>query len=33
MTREEEVRTQLLRPAFRNVAELRLRFLPYGELD
>jgi type II restriction enzyme len=32
-SREEEVRTQLLRPAFRNVAELRLRFLPYGELE
>ena len=32
-SREEEVRNQLLRPAFRNVCELRLRFLPYGDLE
>ena len=33
-TREEEVRSQLLRPAFRDVCrELRLRYLPYGDLE
>lgn len=31
--REEEVRAQLTRPAFRRVADLDVRFLPYGELE
>ncbi len=31
--REEEVRGQLLRPAFRHIAHLQMRFLPYGELS
>ena len=31
--RETEVRDQLLRPAFRSVANLRVRFLPYSELQ
>ena len=30
--REDEVRTQLMRPAFRSVSHLRVRFLPYSEL-
>lgn len=30
--REEEVRAQLARPAFRHVASLHVRFVPYGEL-
>lgn len=30
--REEDVRQQLARPAFRRVADLSVRFLPYGEL-
>lgn len=30
--REEEVRAQLRRPAFSRVADLQVRFLPYGEL-
>ena len=30
--RESEVRAQLARPAFRHVADLRVRYLPYGEL-
>lgn len=30
--REEQVRAQLVRPAFRGIAEMRVRFLPYGEL-
>jgi type II restriction enzyme len=30
--REEEVRAQLRRPAFARVADLRVRYLPYGEL-
>lgn len=30
--REDEVREQLLRPAFRHIAHLQMRFLPYGEL-
>jgi type II restriction enzyme len=30
--REDEVRAQLARPAFSRVADLRVRFLPYGEL-
>jgi type II restriction enzyme len=31
--REEEVRAQLQRPAFRRVADLELKYLGYGELD
>lgn len=31
--REHEVRMQLKRPAFRRVADLRVRYLPYGELE
>ena len=31
--REEEVRAQLLRPAFRNVSKLSVRFLPYSALE
>jgi type II restriction enzyme len=32
--REEEVREQLVRPAFRNASQqLRLRYMPYGELE
>lgn len=31
--REGEVRTQLRRPAFSRVADLQVRFLPYGELE
>ncbi|MFO0646450.1 MAG: type II restriction endonuclease [Polyangiales bacterium] len=31
--REKEVRDQLRRPAFRDVARLRVRYLPYSELD
>jgi type II restriction enzyme len=31
--REDEVRQQLRRPAFRRVADLDVRYLPYGELD
>lgn len=31
--REDDVRAQLRRPAFSRVADLRVRFLPYGELD
>ncbi|MDQ2102782.1 type II restriction endonuclease [Azospirillum isscasi] len=31
--REEEVRAQLSRPAFSRVADLRVRYLPYGELE
>lgn len=31
--REDDVRQQLARPAFRRVADLRVRFLPYGELE
>lgn len=30
--REEEVRAQLVRPAFQRVADLQMRYLPYGEL-
>jgi len=30
--REDEVRAQLQRPAFRSTARLSMRFLPYGEL-
>jgi type II restriction enzyme len=31
--REDEVRAQLARPAFRSVADLDVRFLAYGELE
>ena len=31
--REEEVRAQLARPAFRALGTLRVRYLPYGELE
>lgn len=31
--REDDVRAQLARPAFSRVADLRVRFLPYGELE
>ena len=31
--REEDVRTQLRRPAFSRVADLDVRYLPYGELE
>ncbi|MBZ4329687.1 MULTISPECIES: type II restriction endonuclease [Myxococcaceae] len=31
--REEDVRQQLARPAFRRVADLDVRYLPYGELE
>ena len=31
--REDDVRAQLARPAFTRVADLRVRYLPYGELD
>ena len=31
--REEDVRAQLARPAFSRVADLRVRYLPYGELE
>jgi type II restriction enzyme len=31
--REDEVRQQLQRPAFRRIAELGIRYLPYGELE
>lgn len=31
--REAEVRSQLARPAFSRVADLDVRYLPYGELD
>jgi type II restriction enzyme len=31
--REDEVRAQLARPAFQRVADLRVRYLPYGELE
>lgn len=30
--REEDVRRQLARPAFRSIADLRVRWLSYGEL-
>lgn len=32
-SRENEVRTQLARPAFTRVADLKVRFLPYSELE
>ena len=32
-SREADVRAQLQRPAFRHVADLRVRFLPYSELE
>ncbi len=31
--REDEVRAQLARPAFSRVADLKVRYLPYGELE
>jgi type II restriction enzyme len=31
--REDEVRRQLQRPAFRRIGELNVRWLPYGELE
>lgn len=31
--REAEVQAQLRRPAFKSVADLRVRYLPYGELE
>lgn len=31
--REDEVREQLQRPAFRHIATLQMRYLPYGELS
>ncbi|MDD1478605.1 hypothetical protein [Arthrobacter sp. H16F315] len=31
--REEDVRAQLRRPAFSRIADLHVRYLPYGELD
>ncbi|SUA47488.1 hypothetical protein [Nocardia africana] len=31
-SREQEVRTQIRRPAFSRVADLKVRYLPYGEL-
>ncbi|HSN13910.1 MAG TPA: type II restriction endonuclease, partial [Anaeromyxobacteraceae bacterium] len=31
--REDEVRRQLARPAFRRIGELAVKYLPYGELD
>ena len=32
-SREDEVRAQLARPAFRRVADLKVRYLPYAELE
>ncbi|ACG74491.1 conserved hypothetical protein [Anaeromyxobacter sp. K] len=32
-SREEDVRRQLVRPAFRAIGELSVRYLPYGELE
>ena len=32
-SREEDVRKQLARPAFRRIGELSVRYLPYGELE
>ena len=32
-SREREVREQLQRPAFRQIAHLHMRYLPYGELE
>ncbi len=31
--REDEVRRQVQRPAFRRIGELNVRWLPYGELE
>lgn len=31
--REDEVRAQVKRPAFRDIASMHVRFLPYGELE
>ena len=30
---DDEVRAQVSRPAFRGIADLHVRFLPYGELE
>jgi type II restriction enzyme len=32
-SREDDVRKQLARPAFRRIGELSVRYLPYGELE
>jgi type II restriction enzyme len=32
-SREDDVRSQLRRPAFSRVADLKVRYLPYGDLD
>jgi type II restriction enzyme len=32
-SREDDVRKQLARPAFRHIGELSVRYLPYGELE
>lgn len=32
-SREDDVRAQLTRPAFRAISDLQIRYLPYGELD
>ena len=32
-SREEDIRAQLRRPAFRHVSDLGVRFLPYSELE
>lgn len=32
-SREDDVRRQLARPAFRRIGELAVRYLPYGELE
>jgi type II restriction enzyme len=32
-SREDDVRRQLARPAFRRIGELSVRYLPYGELE
>jgi type II restriction enzyme len=32
-SREDDVRSQLMRPAFRSVSNLNVRFLPYSELE
>lgn len=31
--REDDVRRQVQRPAFRRIGELNVRWLPYGELE
>ena len=32
-SRENDVRAQLQRPAFSRIADLNVRYLPYGELE